>query len=101
MIFDGCRWRRSHGKAVAVTLPRENQSQRHKDKNREYYSVFGRRCDPGAEGAVLTKWKTWSEQPIYAKIVEGDYGLTNMLYGEDGYAYLYYKGWVYVRRCRK
>lgn len=110
MKFDGKRW--TVCKTVVV-LPREMWHGELKN-----YVTFGKICKPGTKGCVATNhvfyvWpnKFWPEPKpdfdegtnpswrVYAVPIASDkYSLTNMLYGPNGYAYLYLNGRVYVRK---
>lgn len=93
MIFDGMKFRRT---SKVVTLP-----WRYWEKGN--YVMFGRVAkDPSDPDAVPTHWyqvKDGIRQMVRAiPIVCEAHSRTNMMYGKDGYTYLFLKGQVYIRK---
>ena len=94
MIFDGLKFRRT---SKVVTLPYKFWE----DGN---YVMFGRVAkDPNDPKAVATNWyrQTDTGTRIMVKaipIVAEAHSRTNMMYGKDGYTYLFINGQVYIRK---
>jgi len=101
MIFDGLRWRRTK---KVVTLPPNLWE---KDSGGIKYTTFGRVAkDHNDPKAVVTNWYQeiagGSRLVVKAIPIGVDgHSLTNLMYGKDGYAYLFLKGQVYIRRWKK
>lgn len=105
MIFDGLRWKIS---PLSIPLLPEDWTPPEGWPTRPYHIQFGRAIRPGKpvpQRAVKSRY-TWDEedggQPVFVVPVKPEgWGLTNKMYGADGYAYLMLDGKVYVRRHRK
>lgn len=102
MIFKGHNYRLTK---KVIKLPSEHWHGAHKN-----YVAFGRICSKKATGAIQTTyfWKgdvspfgTDEGNRVYAVRVTGEkYSLTNLLYADDGYAYLAYDGRCYIRSMK-
>lgn len=104
MIFDGKQFRVCRR---VVVLPREYWYGEQKN-----YVAFGRTCKASTPEAIKTNqiWvnggpygdeKENGIWPVYAKqILRSGHSLTNLMYGTDSKAYLFYKGKVYSRRTQ-
>lgn len=101
MIFKGIRFRRS---TRVVELPNfdfaTGARYPHSVEGREDYVVFGRLVDPEkrTENCVRTLYKNkTTDEWLYAEpIPVKAHSLTNMMYGEDGRAYLLKDGVCYT-----
>lgn len=97
MIFDGLKFRRTN---KVVTLPHALWEK----KGDTRYVVFGRVAkDPNDPKAVATNWyrriDTGTRVIVKAIPIKSDgHSRTNMMYGKDGYTYLFIKGQVYIRK---
>jgi hypothetical protein len=108
MIFDGMRWRRTK-KVVNLPYGYTNDELGYPESRSNYLS-FGRICDKDTEGAVKTSWyyKEWDYDkeeeittPIYAKPIKcNGHSRTNMMFGADGYMYLFTGREVYIRSTK-
>ncbi len=98
MIFDGLKWRRTK---KVVTLPP------HLWEESGLYTTFGRVAkDPNDPKAVVTNWyqEVAGGSRVLVKAIPipvDGHSLTNLMYGKDGYAYLFLKSQVYIRRWEK
>lgn len=101
MIYDGMKWRKTR---KVVTLP---SSLWEKEDSGVKYVTFGRVAkDPNDPKAVVTNWyqEVAGGSRIVVKAIPigvDGHSRTNLMYGKDGYAYLFLKSQVYIRRWKK
>ncbi len=100
MIFDGIRFHKNKNIVQMPIRDENNNLMPYAVDGKENYVIFGRVVKRGSvpSGAYKTRY-TWNDIGIYvyAKPIKiSGHSLTNMAYGEDGKAYLMYKGNCYV-----
>ena len=109
MIFKGIHFRKARRiVSLPVINPETKERMPYVKAGNENYTYFGRvlpdqsKADPCKH--VLTSWFLDSNPDVklWAEVIpDNGHSLTNMMYGQDGRVYLYYKGIIYTAGPRK